>query len=282
MDQPESSDPRVPMSRRQAVRAAAALIASACMVAPGVRAAASDAPPLVLVAGATGRTGVHAVEHALKLGYRVRAMTRNAEAAGTRFGSKVEVVAADVRDPASLAAAVKDVTYVVGAFASNSGREPNSSAELVDYKGTQNLVEASKAAGVKHFVLITAMGVTQPDHPLNRSARNILLWKALGENTLRFSPLNYTIVRPGGLLDGPGGARLTVSQGDTFRDWSAPRGVRPAMDRADLAEVSVRALGRPELFGRTFEVTATADKGSVDWPRLFAGLKPDAAPQSMR
>jgi len=250
--------------------------------ASGIAASPPPGDSLVLVAGATGRTGVHAVEHALKLGYRVRAMARDPASARALFDDRVQVVAGDVRDPASLAAAVEGVTYVIGAFASNAGRDPSSSAEAVDYKGTQSLVEAASAAGVRQFVLITAMGVTQPDHPLNRMARNVLLWKALGENSLRFSSLAYTIIRPGGLLDGEGGARVRVSQGDTFRDWQAPRGIRPAIDRRDLAEVAVRALGREELFGRTFEVTADADQGTRDWDRLFAGLKADAPSQSMR
>jgi formylglycine-generating enzyme required for sulfatase activity len=273
---------------------AALLLALLAVLAPGgatpARAQAPSGSPgaaapregLLVVAGATGRTGVHVVEHALRKGYRVRVLARRPEAARERFGDRVEVAVADVRDAASLGPAVAGATWLIASLGSSQGRDPTYSPDEVDYQGTRRLVEAAKAAGVRHVVLITAMGVTQPDHPLNRASRNVLLWKALGENSLRFSGLDYTIVRPGALLDGPGGASLSVSQGDAFRDWDRPRNELPAMDRADLALVTVEALGRPELRARTFEVTAGQTRGPVDWDRLFAGLKPDRGPPPPR
>lgn len=251
------------------------LISSSLIATSWAGAPARTQQPLLLVAGATGGTGTHVVEHALKRGYRVRVMTRSVERARAKFGARVEIVNADVREPETLTAALLGVTYVISSLGSSSGQDKSYAPDEVDYLGTRNLVEAAGAAGAHHFVLITAMGITQPDHPLNRSARNVLLWKSLGENSLRFSKLNYTIVRPGGLLDGPGGALLDVSQGDGFRDWHLPRGQRPAVDRMDLAAVTVEALGRKELFSRTFEVAAATDRGIVDWDQTFSGLKAD-------
>jgi uncharacterized protein YbjT (DUF2867 family) len=253
------------------------LLCAAALLAPPLAGSASapTSAPLVLIAGATGGTGVHAVEHALREGYRVRVMSRRPDEARARFGDRVEIVAADVRDPATLPAAVAGASYVLSALGSRVGRDSTYAPDEVDYLGTRNLVEAAKAAGVRHFVLITAMGITQPDHPLNRMARNVLLWKGLGENALRFSGIDYTIVRPGGLRDGAGGERIVISQGDRFRDWYGPAENRPAIDRVDLAAVAVNALGRRELYGRTFEVAASRERASADWDRLFSGLTPD-------
>ena len=37
----------------------------------------------------------------------------------------------------------------------------------VDYVGTKNLVDAAKAAGIKHFVLVSSLCVSRLFHPLN-------------------------------------------------------------------------------------------------------------------
>jgi uncharacterized protein YbjT (DUF2867 family) len=254
--------------------ACAILVAASFFSTPGH--SADRSATLVVVAGATGRTGVHVVEHALREGYRVRVMARRPEVARELFGDRVEIVAADVHDAATLAPAMAGAAYVIATLGSSGGKDPSYTPEEIEYRGNARLVEAAKAAGVRHFVMVSSMGITQFDHPLNRMLRNVLLWKALGENSLRFSGLDYTIVRPGMLLNGPGGARLSVSQGDQFRDWEGPRERVPAMDRSDLALVMVKALGRPELRGRTFEVTAErAASGPVDWDALYRGLVPD-------
>jgi uncharacterized protein YbjT (DUF2867 family) len=273
--------PRLPWLRVLVVLASL-LTPLAAAQAPATGGTVASRDGLLVVAGATGRTGVHVVEHALRKGYQVRVLARRPEAARERFGNRVQIVAADVRDAATLGPALAGATWVIASLGSSQGRDPTYVPDEVEYQGTRRLVEAAKAAGVRHFVMITAMGVTQPDHPLNRASRNVLLWKALGENTLRFSGLDYTIVRPGALLDGPGGERLTVSQGDQFRDWERPRNEFPAIDRADLALVTVEALGRPPLRARTFEVTSERVRGAVDWDALFAGLKPDRGPPAPR
>jgi uncharacterized protein YbjT (DUF2867 family) len=112
------------------------------------------------------------------------------------------------------------------------------------------------------------MGVTDPDHMLNRILDNLLQWKLRGEDAVRASGVPYTIVRPGGLRDGPAGQEgLTIMQGD-------PK-VMGQVARADVAAVLVRALGRKDARGRTFEVIGNPGGSAPDWDRLFAGLKPD-------
>ena len=47
--------------------------------------------------------------------------------------------------------------------------------------------------------------LTDDDHYLNRMFNNILIWKRRGEEAVAASGVPYTIVRPGGLSDDPGG-----------------------------------------------------------------------------
>lgn len=148
-------------------------------------------------------------------------------------------------------------------------RDPENSPERIDYAGVAALAQAAKAAGVEHFVLVSSMGVTHPDHALNRVLDDILVWKAKGEQAVRDTGIAYTIVRPGGLRDGAGGTQgIRVIQGD-------PADVTGQIDRADVAAVLVKALGRQDAYGKTFEVIADPATSAVDWSTFFASIRPD-------
>ena len=84
-------------------------------LAAGSMPAALAAPKddLVAVVGANGRTGVNVVEQLVARGYKVRALVRDAAAAQGKLPAGVEVVVADVRDPNTLAPALKGAKYVV-------------------------------------------------------------------------------------------------------------------------------------------------------------------------
>ena len=87
------------------------------------------------------------------------------------------------------------------------------SPELVDWVGQKAQIDAAKAAGVKHVVVVGSRGGTDPNHPLNSiggPGTNILVWKRKAEQYLVDSGLPYTIIRAGGLLDQPGGKRELV------------------------------------------------------------------------
>lgn len=250
------------------------LLALSAVTCPVAVAAADAARPVALVAGGTGRTGRYVVEKLLQEGrYAVRVLARNADEARGMFGGRAEVVQGDVKDPATLGPAFVGVTHVVSAIGTGGDFFGDNRAERVDYAGNRNLVEAAAAVGVRHFVLVTAIGVTHPDHPLNARLNNLLAWKLKGEDALRASGVPYTIVRPGGLRDEPGGRMgIKVTQGDVLG------GPGEYIPREDVATVCVRALGTPLAFNKTFEILGDPAGGEVNWPALFAALEPDPRP----
>ena len=73
----------------------------------------------------------------------------------------------------------------------------------IDWLGQKAQIDAAKEAGVKKVVLISSMGGTDENHPLNKLGNgNILIWKRKAEEYLINSGgLNYTIIHPGGLID---------------------------------------------------------------------------------
>ena len=255
----------------RAAAAALTLVLAACATTtPAHRAAAYGNASLVLVAGATGGTGQEVVDQALEKGYRVRALVRDEAKARMLFGDRVQYVVGDVREPRSLKRAVKGVDQVISALGANVQRDPENSPERVDYRGVRALAEAARAAGVSQFILVSSMGVTHPDHQLNAMLDNILSWKLKGEDAVRATGINYTIIRPGELTNEPGGRRgVRIMQGD-------PIGGEGSVSRSDVAAILVSALGRDDLYGRTFEVAGDHAHRRIEWASLYNGLQPDA------
>jgi uncharacterized protein YbjT (DUF2867 family) len=243
-------------------------------------ACATNPPPgqdLVLVAGASGRVGIYVVRRLKEQGIPFRAMTRSRAEAEKRLGpdfAGVDWVECDVRDPARVAAAMAGVTRVISVIGSREVAGDNS-AEFVDYGGVRNLVDAAAAARVQHFVLLTAIGVTDPGHPFNKASKGALGWRFRGEEYLRRSGLGYTIVRPGGLVNEPAGQKgLRLEQGDQWRPL-----LRSTLSRDDLALVLIESLAAPGARNATFElVNDPALPRGNDWRRQLAGLRPDPAP----
>jgi len=224
----------------------------------------------VLVIGATGRTGREVVVKSLEAGYRVRALVRDELRARAALGSEVTLIVGDVRTDEGIAKAIEGADFIISALGSNVRNDPSNTPELVDYGGIRRLAEKSAKSKIRHFVLVSSMGATHRDHPLNRMYSNILTWKLKGEEALRASGVPYTIVRPGGLTEARGGEFLPMMmQGDDLSRQGR-------IARADVAAIAVAALDRPEAMKKTFEVIASNATGQSDWATLFGSLNADA------
>ena len=244
------------------------LIATVLVLAgcSGVSGAAKDEPGLVLVAGATGGTGRALVRNLQAQGYPVRAFVRDIDKARLVLGENIEYAQGDVRDINSINAAMTDVDYVISSIGAGQ-KDPENGPEAVDYGGVKNMVEASAAADIKQFVLVSSSGVTQEDHFLNKIMNNVLKWKFKGEEVLRDSGVEYTIVRPGGLINEPGGQQgLIFAQGDTTTG---------RITREDVALICIEALQNKSALNKTFETYSTEEPGVNNWPALFSALQSD-------
>lgn len=200
----------------------------------------------VVVAGATSKSGRAIVTQLVAAGYTVRALSRNPEKSKD-LGAGVEVVMADVTKPETLPAAMKGAQYLL----STVGAVPFGAdvPEQIDYQGVAVMADAAKAAGVKQIIHMTSVGSgsENPNDPLNKMFKMILMWKGKGEEHIRKSGVPFTIVRPGGLEDCDAGKTgLLVGHMD------GPRAGRVC--RADGAAVMVAAINNKEYFGKTISV----------------------------
>lgn len=229
----------------------------------------------ILVAGGSGRVGVHLVRALQAQGLTFRATTRNLDEARQRLGeeaARVDWVEVDVRDAAQVDAAVRGADMVISVIGSRQVGGENG-PEFVDYGGVRNLVDAAVRHGVEHFVLLTAIGVTDPGHPFNVATKGALEWRFRGEEYLRDSGLRYTVVRPAGLVNTPAGVTgVRLEQGDRWQPL-----LRATLSRADLALVLIETLRHPATARVTFEIAGDAGLPPDGWRQALSTLVPDPA-----
>ncbi|MFQ4140151.1 SDR family oxidoreductase [Nodosilinea sp. PGN35] len=253
-------------------------------------------PLSVLVTGATGRTGAIALQ---KLRQRpeqflAKGFARSEAKVQELFGTTDGFYFGDVGDRDRLTAALAGCQALVILTSAvpqmkappEPGQRPEftypagGTPEQVDYHGQINQIEAAKAAGVSHVVLVGSMGGTNEQHPLNRMANgNILIWKRRAEAYLIDSGLDYTIIRAGGLQDQPGGKRELLVGKDDALLANPPEGIATAIPRADVAEVVVQALLQPAARNKAFDAIAKPEGTpgalvTTDFAALFAQTTP--------
>jgi uncharacterized protein YbjT (DUF2867 family) len=116
-----------------------------------------------------------------------------------------------------------------------------------EFDGTRNAVDAARVVGVKRFILITVIGANESHDAAPALARyvlrNVIPEKSKAEDYLKTSGLDYTIIRPGGLLDKEPQGRAYLTEDTRSMSW---------IRRADLAALTVQALDNPRAIGRIY------------------------------
>ena len=162
-------------------------------------------PNRILVIGATGGTGRRLVEQALDRGYTVTAMVRNASKLGVE-NARLNVVCGDVLDYKSVAAALQGQDAVLSALGHKRFFYPT----RILSEGTQNILKAMEANGVRRFVCETALGFGDTVGRMGLLYTFIVIPlvlpfyffdKTRQEHLIAKSDLDWTIVRPGALTN---------------------------------------------------------------------------------
>jgi putative NADH-flavin reductase len=209
----------------------------------------------VVVFGANGATGHVIVEEALRAGHSVTAAVRDPATfrpvPAEMSNAPLDVVHADVRDPAGVRAAVDGHDAVVSAIGP-AGRR----AGGLYSAAARALATAMDATGVDRRVALSSSGARNddPNHPLwYRAVARTLLRELytdmrLMEDIVRASGLDWTLVRPTRIVDEPSTGRYRVQVG------ANPKG-GTAITRADLARFVVQAIDG-DRWSRTFPTLA--------------------------
>lgn len=171
-----------------------------------------------LLVGATGGTGLEVIRQAPGRGVDITALVRSPDKLGD-LAASANVVTGDVFDVDQLAQAAGTcdaAICTIGAPAGFLGR----GATTVYSRAAAALTEALGRAGVTRLVFCTSAGVEPHDPgellPYRLIAKPLFLQRAyddmiIAEATIRRSTLDWTLVRPGRLVDQPGTGTYRVS-----------------------------------------------------------------------
>jgi putative NADH-flavin reductase len=205
--------------------------------------------------GATGGTGTCLVEQALKAGHEVTAVVRDPARLAIAAHPRLQVMTADIMDPASILPAV------AGADAVLTGVGPRGTGPTTVIRDSlASIVAAMQNAGVHRLLALSGSIVADEGEspylryllkPLARRTflRHVCADMRAGEAEVRASDLDWTIVRPPALTDkrARGAYRTAV-------DRSLPRGLR--IPRADLAACMLALADDPLSVHRSIAVAS--------------------------
>lgn len=160
----------------------------------------------LVIFGASGATGKHLVSQALKSGHVVTAFVRN-PAKLTITHDRLILVQGDVNNYRQVEDAVKNQQAVISALGVSKALKHDPAV----VRGVQHIIGAMAGANVKRFVYQSTFLVSH-----NRAELGFFINKVLPiilgseiadheekENFVRTSNLEYTIVRPSTLTNGP-------------------------------------------------------------------------------
>ncbi len=148
---------------------------------------------MILITGATGYIGRRLVARLIAQEERPRCLVRDTKrAAAILPADKVELARGDTVDSTSLQEAVRGIDTVVhAAFITADHKESTGNHyEDTNVRGTSNLIQAAKDAGVKRIIEISGLG-TKEDEP-----GSYMQGRFLSEKMLKESGLDWTIIQP--------------------------------------------------------------------------------------
>lgn len=193
---------------------------------------------MILLTGATGKTGGETARALAARGVKARALVRDPAKTGDLAAAGIEIVAGDVADRASVERALAGAGKLLILL-------PNSQAQLDLEK---QLVDLAKQAGVRHVVKMSSMeAVASARTPIPRAH-----WAV--EEYLRASGLAWTMIKPNFFMQNFLASARSIKENKSF---SLPmgNGTTAMADARDIGAVTAEVLAGKGHEGRSYEIT---------------------------
>ena len=203
----------------------------------------------VLVTGGTGFVGPHVVRAIAERGHDLKLLVRDSTRSRELPG---QPVVGEMTNTVSLQHAVEGIEAVVHLVAIRQGKEEQ--FRRVMEQGTRDLVTAARDAGVRRFVLMSALGTSEETKDLVPYYH--AKWEM--EQAVKGSGVDHVIFRPSFVFGRDGGilptfrklAKLTPA---TPIIGSGEQRIQPIWVD-DVALYFAEALDKPETTNRTFDL----------------------------
>jgi len=224
---------------------------------------------MILVVGSTGDLGTAICRRLRDKGLSVRGLVRTtSDPAKVSYLQSLGIatVQGNLKDRATLDSACEGVETIITTATITLSRQPDDTIQNVDQAGQINLVDAAKAAGVKHFVYVSYSKNLDTDSPLTTAKRTV-------EQHLMRSGMGYTILRPSCFMevwlspivgfDYPHAKATIYGSGSTKLSW---------ISRGDVAAFAVTALDSPAAHNTILELGGPEALSPLEVVEIFQGV----------
>ncbi|HEX7075695.1 MAG TPA: SDR family oxidoreductase [Hyphomicrobiaceae bacterium] len=205
----------------------------------------------ILVIGASRGTGLETVRKALAAGHHVRALARSA-ASIPIVDERLEKITGDATDRTALLNALEGIDAVIVTLGVSPSLSTSLSGTRLFSTATRALVDTMKEKGVRRLVAITGIGAGESRghggplydwviFPL--MLKRVYDDKDMQEQIIRRSGLDWTIVRPGLLTNGPETGRYRALLDPA--QWRAD-----SISRADVADFLAKEVTERKYVGQ--------------------------------
>lgn len=198
----------------------------------------------VLVVGANGQIGKQVCEKlSTNQEYSVVAMIRDHAQATFFEGMGVSTVVGNIEESVDEIAEVINGCEAIVFTAGSGGHTGYDKTLLVDLDGAVKTIEASEKVGIKRFIMVSALQAHNREN-WNQNIIPYYVAKHYADRILEQSNLNYTIIRPGGLLNTQGTGKISVAENLE----------RSTIPREDVASTIIASLGQENTYRRSFDL----------------------------
>ncbi|MFD2936379.1 NAD(P)-dependent oxidoreductase [Spirosoma flavum] len=206
----------------------------------------------LVVIGATGGTGRQAIEQALQRGHFVTAFVRDPAKLAMQ-NPNLTVLTGDVLKPDTLLPAVRRQDAVICALGGRIGQKNPVVAD-----GTINLISVMRQVGVRRLLVVSSVGVgtsyEEASLPSKLFIKTLLSGeiaeKEKQEQAVRESKLDWVIVRPTSLTNGPVTGQYRIGEHLPFTRFSIPK-----ISRADVAAFLLDQLDKDTYLRKAITIT---------------------------
>jgi uncharacterized protein YbjT (DUF2867 family) len=201
----------------------------------------------IVIAGGHGQIALHLERRLAERGHEPVGIVRNPDHVSDleTIGAKAAVLDLEQASVDEVAQVVHGADAVV--FAAGGG--PNSGAarkETVDKGAAILLADAAEQAGVRRYLMVSAIGTEKADPDSDEVFQVYLRAKQAADDDLRARDLDWTVVRPGRLTDDPGTGRVQVGVPGSIDYGEIPRD--------DVAAVLAALLDSAAGVRKTFDL----------------------------